>query len=219
MKDYLYTLVRKIFKGLYIGKFTLLNKTSILHKPYKIGSFTYFKNSEIGRFSYIGNHCMLNHTKIGMYCSLGDDIKIISGRHPLNFVSTSPYFYSTRKQCGKTLVYRDLFDEYEFVNEDKTVVIGNDVWIGNNTLIMAGISIGNGAVIGAGSLVTKNVDSYEVVGGVPAKVIKKRFSEKDIEVLEKSKWWDWNDKEIETIKDKMLDIEKFLEYIKVRSSN
>lgn len=82
-------------------------------------------------------------------------------------------------------------------NNKGDIVIGNDVWIGFEAVIMAGVTIGDGAVIGARALVTKDIPPYTIVGGVPAKPIKKRFSEKTIETLLQIRWWDWSKEKIQ----------------------
>jgi acetyltransferase-like isoleucine patch superfamily enzyme len=102
-------------------------------------------------------------------------------------VSTSPVFYSAKNNLNAS------FNIEEFEEFDKTI-IGNDVWIGINAFIKGGISIGDGAVIGAYSVVTRDVEPYSIVAGNPAKLIRKRFNDSEVEKLLKVKWW--NDDEI-----------------------
>lgn len=116
---------------------------------------------------------------IGNYCSFASNIHYYGANHPYENVSTSPFFYN--KSFGYSV--KDV--------ERYKLDIGNDVWIGYGVTITCGCqNIGNGAVIAAGAVVTKDVPPYAIVGGVPARVIKFRFDNETIEQLEKSKWYD-----------------------------
>lgn len=151
------------------------------------------EDSMIGFGSYIGSECKIINTKIGRFCSIGPKIEIISGNHPsTKFVSTHPSFYSLSKQAGFNFVSEQKFIEIKVndTNSEFRVIIGNDVWIGANVLIFNGISIGDGAIIAAGSIITKNVEPYEIVCGVPAKRIRYRFTSEQIDFLLSFKWWD-----------------------------
>lgn len=150
----------------------------------RVGKNTFFCGS-IGYASYIGNDCHII-ADIGRYCCIAPRVVTVRGSHPIrDWVSIHPAFFSTARQCGMTYVAENKFAE----NEKKTV-IGNDVWIGDSAIILDGITIGDGAVIGAGAVVTKNVAPYSIVVGVPAKEIRKRFSDDEITKLLEIKWWD-----------------------------
>ena len=152
----------------------------------KLGCDTSFTGSR-SRYSYMGADCKIN-AAIGCYCFIASDVYTISGCHPTtDWVSTSPVFYSNDCQCGISYASEKLFDE----SSPKTI-IGNDVWIGARAMILSGVKIGDGAVIAAGAVVTKDVDT--IVGGVPAKPIRKRFTDEQIDALIKLKWWDKDDK-------------------------
>ena len=137
----------------------------------------------IGSGTYINKQCKIeNCTDIGRYCSIAQGVMIGPGSHPKEWVSTSPIFYSKR---------RGLVDEDYYINTkmDQKCVIGNDVWIGCRAIIMPGVKIGNGAIIGAASVVTKDVPSYSIVVGIPATVIGYRFEKDIINKLNNSEWW------------------------------
>ena len=180
----------KLEKNVIIGMSTIFEGNS------KIGSETVF-SGKLGWGSYIGRKCRIS-ANIGRYCSISNDVLIVSGNHPLHYVSTSPLFYSDLKQCPVMYSsYSGLkYNEHLFADEEGKypVVIGNDVWIGTRAMILSGVKIGDGAVIAAGAVVTKDVEPYTIVGGVPAKPIRKRFTDEQIDALIKLKWWEKDDK-------------------------
>jgi acetyltransferase-like isoleucine patch superfamily enzyme len=147
------------------------------------------ENVSVGDFTY-GRPEVLSwgegsKLKIGKFCSIADRVKImLGGEHRGDWISTYPF---------NILLY-----EYNFITDSPIskgdVVIGNDVWIGMNATIMSGVHIGNGAIIGAEALITKDVPDYAIAGGNPFRIIKYRFSEDIIKKLLEIVWWDWNTK-------------------------
>lgn len=128
--------------------------------------------------------------EIGSYCAIGADVKVILSNHDLSSVCMQYTFY--QKNFGLNQSKK---------GEAIKTIIENDVWIGDNVMIMPGVRIGTGAVLGAGAIVTKNVEPYSIVGGNPAKLIRKRFSNERIEALLASKWWEWSSEKIKENKE------------------
>jgi len=160
----------------------------MLKKHTKICSQSYF-NGFLDSFSYIGKNSEI-HGYIGRFTSIGNNVKIVSAVHPIEFISSSPCFYSTAKQCLVSFVTENLFNEKNVVDgTNYTCIIGNDVWIGDNVLIKGGVQIGDGSIIAMGAVVTKDVPPYAIVGGVPAKIIRYRHPKNIIDSLLQTKWW------------------------------
>jgi len=144
----------------------------------------------IGDYSYIGSGRIssLSNTQItiGKFTSIASGINIIGALHK-HHIST----YGLSKLLKDT-------DRRGLVHgiSRGDIIIGNDVWIGTNAIVLSGIKISDGAIIGAGAVVTKNIPPYAVAVGVPAKVMKNRFSDEDIELLMNARWWDWSHEKI-----------------------
>ncbi len=144
-------------------------------------------DARIGRFSYVGRRTYLNLVSIGAFSSVGPAVLAGLGDHPSDLGSTSPAMYSTRGQCGGSFATVDCFPER------RPIAIGNDVWIGARAFIRDGVSIGDGAIVAAGAIVTRDVPPYAIVGGTPAKVIRFRYSEDIVARLLATAWWTWTD--------------------------
>lgn len=164
-------------------------KNSTIDKNAKIGNGAQIVNSSVGKYTYIYESKVIC-ADIGKFCSIAADCTIGGGTHPLKWVSTSPVFSDSNN------VFHKHFSDKTYEPYTKTT-IGNDVWIGSKCLIKGGIRIGDGAVIGMGSVVTHDVPPFEIWAGNPARYIRKRFSEEIIEGLCSIKWWDWDDEKLE----------------------
>lgn len=147
---------------------------------------------KIGKYSYISNNSFIGpNTNIGRYCSIAPNVCIAPGQHPTNFLSTHLFQYSYYKEFeGK--------EKIDFCGH-KPTKIGHDVWIGRNVVIMDGVNIGNGAVIGANAVVTKDIPPFAVAGGVPAKIIKYRFSDNLIKQLSEIEWWNLEEEKLKKL--------------------
>ncbi len=187
-------------KNVYVSLRAKIGKGVKLEGKNFVGQRTTLDNVKVGVGTYIGDNNLLINCKIGKFCSLARYIQIIDGRHPSSiFVSTHPSFFTYGHQCGFSYVDQIKFEEHSTTSFDGSycVEIGNDVWIGTNVAILEGVKVGDGAILAAGSLVNKDVPPYAIVGGVPAKVIKYRFSEEEIKWLMELQWWNKDERWIQ----------------------
>lgn len=181
-----------------------------------VGADSILIDCEMGFASYVSEKVKFVKTKIGKYSSIAEGVSVIRGNHPSksNYVSTHPAFFSIANEVTQIKFAEfQKFDEYVFTSNGYACEIGNDAWIGKNAMIKEGVSIGDGAIVGAGAVVVKDVEPYEVVGGVPARTIRYRFSKEDICFLKKLKWWDKN---IDWIKEKSIyfdDLEELKKHV------
>ena len=196
-----------------------LNKLQVVNR--KIGVILEKKNSEIDYGTRIGRHCYgplakpgeydMNFIEsIGSFCSFGYNTAVVQPHYM--GVTTHQFLFSSWRYPGfhEKLPHdkqEKIFSEH--ISSKKTV-IGNDVWTGRNVSIQAGVNIGNGAIIGTGAVVTHDIPDYAIAVGVPATVIKYRFTKEQIEALEKIQWWNWDDDIIAARYDDFFDIDRFI---------
>ena len=179
-------------------KETVYLKSVVTDPSITVGDFTMYNDFVNDPREFEKNnvlyHYPINHDKlkIGKFCSIACGAKFLfnSANHTVKSLSTYPFpiFF---EEWG--LDVKDITSAWDNKGD---IVIGNDVWIGYEAVIMSGVTIGDGAIIGTRAVVTKDVPPYTIVGGVPAKRIRKRFPEKTISELLKLKWWDWTFKKI-----------------------
>ena len=182
--SYLYSkFVKKVLRGKCIIN-SKIDKTSA------VASGCNISNSSLGRYSYLSYDCEVINCEIGAFCSISDHVFIGGAEHPISYVSTSPVFLNV-VHSGPT----KRFAKFS-LPETKQTIIGNDVWVGHGVTIKQGVRIGNGAIVGSGAVVTKDVPDYAIVGGVPASIIRYRFSDGIIQQLLQSKWWNLKDDEL-----------------------
>lgn len=172
-----------------------LIKDHITNPNIKVGDYSYYSGYYHGKH-FEENVWYLSPDRddvdkliIGKFCSIASGaIFMMAGNqgHRVDWISTHPFFYGGEKWEGA-------IDAFERKGD---TVVGNDVWIGAEAVIMPGVKIGDGAVISTRAVVTKDVPPYTIVGGVPAKIIKPRFSEEEIVKLLEMKWWNWPEEKI-----------------------
>ncbi len=136
---------------------------------------------QLGDFTYVNSGSILVSGRIGKFCSIGAYCQIGPHEHPVAFGSTSPFIYGRSNILGVPAEY----DECA-----APPAIGNDVWIGSLAVVLQRVKVGDGAVIAAGAVVTKDVPAYAIVGGVPARVLRMRFDDETAQSLLTSRWWD-----------------------------
>jgi virginiamycin A acetyltransferase len=192
-----------------VGDFSRVYKSELMEYV-KIDRNNFILSSTLGRYTYTGNFTVIQEVEIGSFCSVSWGVSIGGGEHQLDRFTTHDILYNNR--YGFAVSDDIASDRYQHKCQ-----LENDVWIGANSVITRGVHIGNGAVVGAGSVVTKDVPDYAIVAGNPAKVIRYRFSEDVIERLLTSKWWtlerDILMKQVVPLRN--VEIEKFLDVVEL----
>lgn len=195
---YLYKVFKSCYlrnKGVLVSPHAFFNQRTEFEGTNVIHRGTCISGSIIGYGTYIGENSFFPNCQIGRFCSIASNIKVVVPTHPTStFVSTSPMFFSPLKQNGKTFCKKSKFKEFLTV-DNRYVIIGNDVWIGEGVTIKGGVRIGDGAIVAMNACVTKDVPPYAIVGGMPAKIIRYRFTDEQIRFLLDFQWWnkpiDW----------------------------
>lgn len=129
----------------------------------------------IGNNNFFGDRTMIGYARIGNYCSFGPDVKIAQSQHSIDYITT--YQNISKRNVGFSLMAQE-------------TIVESDVWIGANAVVMQGVHVSTGVVIGANAVVTKDVPPYAIAVGIPAKIIRYRFSDETIDSLLNSKWWE-----------------------------
>lgn len=174
----------------------------------KVGKFCTVENSRFGKYSYCEPYTMLQNTILHNFVDIARNARIGATQHPMQRPTSHHVTYRKQMYGFKE------DDDHVFFKEraEKITEIGHDVWIGHGVIIEAGVKVGNGAVIGSGAVVTHDVPPYAIVAGVPAKVIRFRFNQKQIDALQEIAWWDWEDEVFrQRINDFSLEINEFID--------
>lgn len=160
--------------------------------PVRLSNAVIIGDCSIGSFSYIGANSEIRNSSIGRFCSIAVNVSINPAEHPTEWLSSHPFQFDGVRYFKKNKDWSNFTSSLrKFTGNAKRTVIGNDVWIGRNAIIKQGVSVGDGAVIAGGAFVNKDVPPYAIVGGVPARVIRYRFSDVIIKRMIDVKWWEY----------------------------
>lgn len=192
-------LLEKEYPGCIFGSNIFVDPLSSLGKFNVIFDNVSIVGSKIGDHTYVQKNAMIAATNIGKYCSIAGNVAIGLPQHEISLVSSHPVFYLQNTPLARKYCKAD------YGRVTQKVEIDNDVWVGYGAMIMSGIKIGTGAIIGAGSIVTKDVPPYAIVAGTPARLLRYRFDEGLIKRLLASKWWEMPDNWLEAHVDQFLD--------------
>jgi phosphonate metabolism protein (transferase hexapeptide repeat family) len=184
-------------------------RDSVLGRYTEIGARTSFAESTLGDYSYVVNDSDVIYTSIGKFCSIAAHTRINPGNHPMQRATQSHFTYRA------SAYFEDAQDDADFFawRRSTPVTIGHDVWIGHGAIVLAGRSIGTGAVVAGGAVVTRDVPDYTIVAGNPARIIRRRFPEAIAERLKALGWWDWEHAQLRIALDdfRALSVEAFLD--------
>jgi phosphonate metabolism protein (transferase hexapeptide repeat family) len=180
-------------------------------KRVTLGAYTEIKahssleEVSVGAYSYFAGSNQAIYASIGKFSSIATFVRINPGNHPCYDRVAQHHFTYRSAEFGFAPDDSAFFEG----RRQHRVIIGNDVWIGHNAVVMPGVKIGDGAVIGSASVVTRDIPPYAVAVGVPARVIRMRFSDEMIEKIARCRWWDWSHEEIKERLGAFRDINKF----------
>ena len=162
-----------------------IDRASVLEGVNYIGAGTRINNCNIGRCSYFNDSCIISNTNIGRYSCIGREVLCGLGSHPTSRAAIHRMFYAGDFPGWRDYRFKSDYEENSITN------IGSDVWIGARCVIRDGVTIGDGAIVGANSVVTRDVAPYTIVAGAPCKIITNRFDKDVINRLLEVKWWNY----------------------------
>lgn len=190
----------RFYSGSYVDEASRLGNYNVIFKNASI------INSTLGDHTFVQLDSCVHHADVGKFCSIAPRVVVGLGRHPVRYVTTHPSFYAISQPIAESYADRDYFEPF------KRTTIGHDVWLGQNALVADGVTIGTGAVVAAGSVVTKDVPEYAIAGGAPAKIIKYRFNEGQRVQLLQSEWWNMPDEWLQENFRMFQEIRLFLDF-------
>lgn len=167
----------------------------------EILSHSVLEYTSLGDFSYAGEYCTLADAQIGKFVAIANNVRIGAPNHPMERASQHRITYCPEYYSANATRDHDFFAH----RRDAQVIIGNDVWIGHGAIVLPGVTVGDGAVIAAGAVVTKDIAPYTIAGGVPAKAIRPRFTPAIARQLQSIAWWNWP---LETIVERLADFQQ-----------
>ncbi|WP_213769344.1 chloramphenicol acetyltransferase [Bradyrhizobium sp. dw_78] len=182
----------------------------------EVGARTMLLDVTMGDYSYVVNDSQITYTTIGKFCSIAAMTRINPGNHPMHRATQAHFTYRA------SAYFAEESDDAEFFEWRRAhhVDIGHDVWIGHGAIVLPGRNVGTGAVVAAGAIVTKDIPAYTIVGGNPARVIKRRFPETIGDRLAALAWWEWDHETLRlALPDfRKLGIEEFLEKYETKNT-
>lgn len=188
---------------------TSLLKDCSLGEYVEIGANNNIQESTLDSYSYTSENCQIMNCMIKKFVNIASYVRLNPSQHPMLWASQHHIQY--RKEMFGVGIDDESFFDWR---REKKVTIGNDVWLGHNVVVMGNVTIGDGAVIGSSSVVTKDIPPFAIAVGNPAKVIRYRFDEQTIQALQQIAWWDWDYEKIKLAIDDFKDIASFIKKYK-----
>ena len=168
---------------------TVRRREAQIGRRCEILSHTRIEYASLGDYSYLGENCEVADAAIGKFSAIANAVRIGAPNHPMGRPSQHRFTYVPEYYEASASRDRDFFAD----RRGDRVIVGNDVWIGHAAILLPGVNVGDGAVIAAGAVVSRDVAPYTIVGGVPARPIRKRFDDAVAASLRRIAWWDWPD--------------------------
>ena len=185
-----------------------MNSTIILNQYVVLFDNVTLFDVNIGSYTYIQSNTNIFNCEIGNFCSIAGNVTIGLAAHPTQYVSTHPVFFDNTQPLPFFFT-----NSKKFTDTLPRTIIGSDVWIGQGVMIKAGIKVGHGSIIAAGAVVIKDVEPYSVVGGIPSKILKYRFSTEIVSKLLELRWWNKDEEELKVLADYFDNPRKLISFI------